>query len=377
MGRSISEMYLGRRGTAGWALLLIWCGAVALSASPARACSIPVFRYALERWPADNYRAVIFHRGPMDPNSQAVVDWLTTAAGDDAAAANIKVRTVDLDGELDVGTKALWQGQVEPMLPWMVVQYPGFAALDEAVWAGTVDMRAAEALVDSPKRRQIARLILSGESVVWVLLACGDREKDEAAFKLLGRQLDKLQKTLKLEAGDDFALPEDFYDDWSESSAPRPTLPLRVAFSQVRVSRDDPAERMFVKMLLGSEKDLKTFAEPMVFPIYGRGRVLCALVGKGINDANIQDVCEFLTGWCSCDIKEQNPGTDMLMRVDWQARAVAAPQEPVAAVVGKVEPGRTHTPGGALVRNMLVALGLMVVVIVLLVLRISRRSSRS
>src|SRR5512136_1886912 len=35
-----------------------------LSSIPsALACSVPVFRYALERWPASPYEAVVFHRG--------------------------------------------------------------------------------------------------------------------------------------------------------------------------------------------------------------------------------------------------------------------------------------------------------------------------
>ena len=30
-----------------------------------RACNVPVFRYALERWAADHFEVVIFHRGPL------------------------------------------------------------------------------------------------------------------------------------------------------------------------------------------------------------------------------------------------------------------------------------------------------------------------
>jgi hypothetical protein len=29
------------------------------------ACSVPVFRYALEKWPADAYLTTVFHRGPL------------------------------------------------------------------------------------------------------------------------------------------------------------------------------------------------------------------------------------------------------------------------------------------------------------------------
>ena len=43
-----------------------------------------------------------------------------------------------------------------------------------------------------------------------------------------------------------------------------------------------------------------------------------ALVGKGIQNENIDEACTFLTGPCSCQVKELNPGVDLLMAVDWE-----------------------------------------------------------
>lgn len=57
----------------------------------------------------------------------------------------------------------------------------------------------------------------------------------------------------------------------------------------------------------------------MAFPIFGRGRVLCALVGEGISEMNVEEVCGFVSGACSCVVKYQNPGVDMLMDVRWDA----------------------------------------------------------
>ncbi len=57
--------------------------------------------------------------------------------------------------------------------------------------------------------------------------------------------------------------------------------------------------------------------------IYGRGRALFSSLGKGIQRDNlIQDV-EFITGACSCTVKEQNPGVDLLMSYNWNAVAEA------------------------------------------------------
>jgi hypothetical protein len=86
----------------------------------------------------------------------------------------------------------------------------------------------------------------------------------------------------------------------------------------VKVKRDDPAEAAFVAMLLASEEDLSGFNEPMAFPIFGQGRALYALVGKGIRVETIDEAAQFLIGSCSCQVKEQNPGIDIAMAVDWK-----------------------------------------------------------
>jgi len=57
------------------ALLLLAFAAV-MGALPVWACDVPVFRFALERWPADPYQATIFHKGPLDDKQQGIVDWL-------------------------------------------------------------------------------------------------------------------------------------------------------------------------------------------------------------------------------------------------------------------------------------------------------------
>lgn len=64
---------------------------LALLAARADACTVPVFRYALERWPADDYEAVVFHRGPLDEESRALIAAFEKRA--EEASANLVVRT--------------------------------------------------------------------------------------------------------------------------------------------------------------------------------------------------------------------------------------------------------------------------------------------
>jgi hypothetical protein len=94
---------------------------------------------------------------------------------------------------------------------------------------------------------------------------------------------------------------------------------LRLEFSLLRLSRHDPNERPFIQMLLGAEADLDEMKAPIVFPVFGQGRALYALVGDGIKDETIEKAATFLIGKCSCEVKEQNPGMDLLLAADWKA----------------------------------------------------------
>jgi hypothetical protein len=72
-------------------------------------------------------------------------------------------------------------------------------------------------------------------------------------------------------------------------------------------------------MLVRCESDLADRSEALAFPVFGRGRALWPLVGRGINAKNVQEASEFLVGACSCQVKEQNPGFDLLLSADWDS----------------------------------------------------------
>ena len=93
---------------------------------------------------------------------------------------------------------------------------------------------------------------------------------------------------------------------------------LKLSFSVVTLRAGDAAEKAFRETLLNSEDERKELQhEPMAFPVFGRGRALNALVGKGINADMIDEATAFLSGPCSCQVKRQNPGFDLLTSVDW------------------------------------------------------------
>jgi hypothetical protein len=284
------------------------------------ACSVPVFRYALERWPADPYEIIVFHRGPLKDNEKAAVTQLDAASQDKTAPANLEVVMVDLDANPDPALAKLWDAQTETELPAMMVRYPRALRRNETVWITKLTVASVEVLLHSPLRTKVARQLLKGETAVWLLLEGGDKKKDDAAAALLEKQLKTMPDVLEL--------PELDKNDPADRIARGPNAPeLKISFVVFRLSRDDPAEQALIQMLLHSEEDLRSFEkEPMAFPVFGRGRVDLGLVGGGIEARNIKESCARLIGPCTCQVKRLNPGTDLLIAADWEAFLKSAPR---------------------------------------------------
>ena len=296
---------------------LLTLAALFLLAAPVAACSVPVFRYALERWPSDPYEVVVFHRGALTADQQSLVDGLSPEGRAGEIAANVQVRAVDLDQNSDAALTQLWESRASETLPLMVLRYPHPL---EPAWAGPLDADNISNLLDSPQRRELAHRLLKGETAVWILLECGDAAKNDAAATLIEQELARAQQTLELPEIDQ----QDLVDGLMTASPDE----LKIAFSLVRLPRTDPQEKIFVEMLLGSEPDLREFDEPLAYPIFGRGRALYTLVGAGINAETISEACKTLVGPCTCQVKEQNPGMDVLMAVNWDG--LVTPASPAA-----------------------------------------------
>lgn len=268
----------------------------------AHACNVPVFRFALERWRPDPYRVTVFHRGALSETDTALI--ATIEEQQDKSQLNLAVRTLDVS-ELEEADQELFAARVKDTLPIFVVQYPAHLRIAEPAWSAPLGKESIGLLTDSPIRRELVKRLTDGQTAVWLLLEGGDRVKDDVAAKLIEEQVQQLEKKLKL--------PE--LTDSSEDKLLSAT-PLQVAFSVLRVSRSD-AEQPLIQMLLHSESDLAERSDPMVFPVFGRGRALLPLIGAGITADNIHDSAAFLVGACSCEVKEQNPGFDLLLAADW------------------------------------------------------------
>jgi hypothetical protein len=311
--------------------------ACSLAVSWVSACQVPVFRYALERWLADRYEVVVLHDGQIDEAFKANYKRLETSVSE---ATNAIVRVIDMRQSKDPMHAHLWARKPESHPSLLAILYPQSAReIPERLMAAmpfTDD--ANEHLFSSPVRETIAQRLSKGQSAVWVFVPSGQLEKDEAARQILEQEIVRCQQLLVLPTLEELELK----DDEAREQAGR----LRIEFTTVTLNRDDSREHYLMKMLLGSESDLATINEPLAFPVFGRGRVLYALVGKGINREMIHSACQFMVGPCSCQVKAQNPGFDLLMNWDWETSIGGvkisdplpdAPEEPVLL---KIPPGR-------------------------------------
>lgn len=277
----------------------------AILAVLAWACNVPVFRYALERWEADPYEMVVFHREPLTPEQKEAFQMLERSGED--GLVNLHVSLVNVGSPLPPARAALWQEQTNAALPWLVARYPRKSRLDTPAWTGPLNRESVSRLLESPARGELAKRILGGDAVVWLLLESGQAKADDETAAALETELGQLEKTL--------VLPKPAPDDPPISSE----LPLKIIFSTLRVSRADPAEQVLVQLLLRCRPDLAEKKEPMLFPVFGRGRAVQPAVGAEIRPEALRDMGEFLTGACSCEVKEMNPGFDLLLKANWKA----------------------------------------------------------
>ena len=281
-----------------------------LSPSTAYACSTPVFRYALERWPADYYEGVLIHKGPLADDDPASV----LLQGEQAEFLNLRISPIDLASSTADEVTGLLGGPVPETLPALVLWYPWNKGRAAPFWNGQFTPSTVKALIQSPKRQELARRLTDGQTAVWIFIESGNAGKDKAALQLLNKEFATAAKELKEMASalaEELQMPEISYE-----------------FSILPVSRSDPNERMLLEILLNSEPDLDEYSnEPIVFPTFGRGRVLFALVGEGINADNLREAIAFITGPCGCEIKMLNPGVDLLMAENWDASVMQFYQE--------------------------------------------------
>ncbi len=294
---------------ASFAAMFAWLCCWAFSAE---CCTVPVFRYGLDNWQADAYRLEFPAAALQDGKLADFFRNLGTAV------------PVNLEAKPGTASEArlLFPHPEESKSP--------------VVWTGALTPASLAALTDSPARREIARRILTGESVVWVLAESGNKAEDDAIAARVEKRLRYLEQVAILQPIDP--------NDPTSKLGPGPAL--RVKFSLMRVPR--AGETLLLKMHAGPKPAAELATGPWLAAVFGRGRVLGAWPAADFGDAEIEEACLFLLGACSCQVKRQNPGWDMLMNVNWPEELRAAAEKASGAASAKAtarvtDTGSNHT----------------------------------
>ena len=287
------------------------CALIQLALSPdALACDSPRYRFFLEVWPADIYDVYVFHDGRGGEDFADAMDYLRDVEA--APYSNFRVVEIDPGDFLPENFEAYWSVARGRGMPLLAASYPGRPGGAGIFFSAPMTRENVEKLVDSPARREVAELLSGGSAAVWVFLESGDMEADAAALEALEKQLPELrEKYLQGVRG--------YFDPMFVKDK---GIDIDFDFPVVSVSRTDPAEEALVEMLLGSETGLRDAAEPLVFPVFGRGRALYALAGGGIAREWIDEAAAYILQKCDqerCEDKKTNLGTDLMISHDWTA----------------------------------------------------------
>lgn len=292
-------MISGRRSAGVFGGMLV-CAA-ALVATPANSCSIPVFRYALERWPADLFVADAHVPSSMGADGRRAINWLEDQAQPNGGPLNLTVIRASTTEEGSTAERAL-----------VSLSAPSHGRDPAMLWEGTAE-QAQAALTAGPWRDDLVRRLASGDSVVWLVLEGSDPASAKKAADLLTEELPQFAEDTPLPRG--IGLP---------GSELMTGIPLEVRFSVLKVPSDADGEQLLRATLLAGRAS--TFAADtaidsdaaLVVPVFGRGRAAAVLTAATLSLDAVAELTGFLCGACSCQVKQLNPGFDLLLPVDWE-----------------------------------------------------------
>jgi len=234
---------------------------IILAALISLACTTRVSEWVLLNAPPNQYTLVYFHKGSV---SESVKKQNLKLAGG-ISTANIQFKTVS---------------RQEIAEPYYGLYY------EDRFFSKYKTVDDLSGLSSSPLREKVASELMAGKLCVMLYLKTDNKEKDD-------KGLNTLQSTI-------------------ESS------PFNKIITVVELSRNSSGEHHFASLLLNVEDDLKDIQEPMLFGIFGRFKALEPLLGKGISEENINLMIDYFTAECSCLIKDDLPGTNILSPDQWE-----------------------------------------------------------
>ncbi len=261
---------------------------------PLYACNTPVFQYALLRWIPDTYRIFIFYEHDFTRQQQQALDMLDRLEQRSLILHKcVKIHDIRKADNITEKLRKFVENTDVP-LPLLVVQYPSSSGLDKIIYADTLSASAVRKISSSPIRRKIANILLRGDTIVWLILLSNDANLNKRVGKLLSTELRKYASKYQQE-------------NLSE-----------IKFEIIKIHRNDSEEKFLVNLLTKLKSNFRSEENKLIaYPIFGKGRILFPISEEKLTAEAISVACDFMTGPCACEIKEQNPGVDLLIDIDW------------------------------------------------------------
>lgn len=235
------------------------------------ACTTKVSEWVLLNYIPDSYTLVYYHKEPVaEPVRQQIREIESKTR-----SANVLFRTMA-------------KGDIKD--PYYALYY------NNRLFSEYSDYKSVSTVTFSPLREKIAAELMTGKLCVMLYLKSGNQDKDTKGLQVLKNSI--------------------------------ASSPFGEIITVVELNRSSADEKHLVSMLLNVESDLKDIMEPMLFGIFGRFRALEPLLAKGITEENIGLMIDFLTADCSCLIKDDLPGINILYDGTWE--------NPLPAMVNKI-----------------------------------------
>lgn len=306
--------------------ILSMIGAVGF-VSDCQGCNVPVFRYGLEQWERDEYRLVVATSGSLSADAQERVSELARHTSAEGGFCNLDVQVVNVSDGTDSEWLEEFPAMAEVTEATAFLLYPAGEKYQPIILQEPFSGETIRKLVSSTFVDRVMLDILAGTSAVWVLVDSGDQAADNEALEELNRTLEILKEKIELPPGviqtsgevtGGFSR-EDLRGRFDPDDVLESGIPLKIDFSVVRLTQD-LAEPVLRAIMMNCESDLGEYLDqPMVFPVFGRGRMLYPMIGESISGKNIALAGMYICGRCSCQAKIGNPGLDLLSHVDWDS----------------------------------------------------------
>ena len=320
---------------------LLFAFILVLSVRSVIACKLPVFRYALERWSVDRYRLVAL---VSDPNQVSVREALETLEERRGGQWNAQIEIVNLN-EMTEDQWWLFEGLDDGAKDQLQVYFPTGKGEDRLGWSGELSTESVKLWSSSPIRDSLVMDLAKGVSAVWLLVEGDDAAVNDQLEKDLRSTLERANRDIKIPEG--VIAPDDAAQYFQENPGAsmddvlRCAVPLKVEFQMRRLSQADKREAATIAILrsLGVNE-----GEACLVPVFGRGRMLDAIPAEPYPSDVILKACQYMVGECSCTVKAQNPGVDLLLNVDWQQKLGV--EEIVFGSGSRLAPELLNVPAG-------------------------------